>query len=143
MLLFLLSWNGNRWTESLHFLETLFSLVKCWVPCLTESIRRLKGTHHHYETLQCLKLGLDVRSIQLLQPLYEEYEKWQMEDESTERDEKLKLLDEELTHGSLGIEHFFREVAIMFENIVATKEEQSTGMLMISLTCWQISQLMF
>ena len=27
-----------RWTESLHFLETLFSSVKCWVPCLTESI---------------------------------------------------------------------------------------------------------
>ena len=36
MVLFLLSWNGNRWTESLHFLETLFSLVKCWVPYLTE-----------------------------------------------------------------------------------------------------------
>ena len=35
-MLFLLSWNGNRWTESLHFLETLFSSVKCWVPCLTE-----------------------------------------------------------------------------------------------------------
>ena len=27
-----------RWTESLHFLEALFSSVKCWVPCLTESI---------------------------------------------------------------------------------------------------------
>ena len=26
-----------RWTESLHFLEALFSSVKCWVPCLTES----------------------------------------------------------------------------------------------------------
>ena len=37
MVLFLLSWNGNRWTESLHFLETLFSSVKCWVPCFTEN----------------------------------------------------------------------------------------------------------
>ena len=37
VVLFLLSWNGNRWTESLHFLETLFSSVKCWVPCLTEN----------------------------------------------------------------------------------------------------------
>ena len=27
-----------RWTESLHFLEALFSSVKCWVPCLTENI---------------------------------------------------------------------------------------------------------
>ena len=34
--LFLLSWNGNRCTGSLHFLETLFSSVKCWVPCFTE-----------------------------------------------------------------------------------------------------------
>ena len=32
-MLFLLSWNGNRWTESLHFLEILFSSVKYWVPC--------------------------------------------------------------------------------------------------------------
>ena len=38
MVLFLLSWDVIRWTESLHFLETLFSSVKCWVPCLTESI---------------------------------------------------------------------------------------------------------
>ena len=39
MVLLLLSWNGNRWTESLHFLETLFSLIKCWVPCFTEDHR--------------------------------------------------------------------------------------------------------
>ena len=31
-----------RWTESLHFLEALLSSVKCWVPCLTESILNWK-----------------------------------------------------------------------------------------------------
>ena len=69
--------------------------------------------------LQCLKLGLNERSIQQLQPLHEEYEKWRVEDESQERSEKLKELDEQLTYGSLGIEHFFREMAVTFENILA------------------------
>ena len=71
--------------------------------------------------LQCLKLGLDERSIQLLQPLYVEYEKCRTEEESPERDARLKSLDEQLTHGSLGIEHFFREMAVMYENIVTIK----------------------
>ena len=40
-----------RWTESLHFLEALFSSVKCWVPCLTENNLNWKEpttiTKHH------------------------------------------------------------------------------------------------
>ena len=72
--------------------------------------------------LQSLKLGLDKRSIQLLQPLYDEYEKCRAEDESSERDATLKKLDDKLTHGSLEIEHFFREMAVMYENIVAMKK---------------------
>ena len=72
--------------------------------------------------LQSLKIGLNGRSMQQLLPLYEEYEKWRIEDESKERSEKLKELDEQLTHGSLGIEHFFREMAVMYENTVALRD---------------------
>ena len=35
--------------------------------------------------LQCLKLGLNQRSVELLQPSYNEYEKCRLEDESEER----------------------------------------------------------
>ena len=75
--------------------------------------------------LQCLKLGLNERSIQLLQPLYEEYEKCRLEDESEERDRKLKDLDGKLTHGSLGVEHFFREMGALYENISGLQETRS------------------
>ena len=72
--------------------------------------------------LQSLKLGLDDRSVKLLQPKYEEYEKCRTEEESEERDKKLVQLDQDLTHGSLGIEHFFREIALMYENVNTLKE---------------------
>ena len=75
--------------------------------------------------LQCLKLGLNERSTRQLQPLYEVYEKWRLEDESQERSEKLKELDEQLTYGSLGIEHFFREMAVTFENILALNKRMA------------------
>ena len=32
-------------------------------------------------------------------------------------DRRLKEIDEQLTHGSLGIEHFFREMAVIYDNI--------------------------
>ena len=72
--------------------------------------------------LQCLKLGLDDRSVKLLQPKYEEYEKLRTEEESEERDKKLVQLDQDLTHGSLGIEHFFREITLIYENMNTLKE---------------------
>ena len=71
--------------------------------------------------LQMLKFGLNERSFQTLQPLYEEYERCRLETESKKRDEKLKLIDEQLSHGSLGLEHFFREMAVLYENIQALK----------------------
>ena len=40
-----------------------------------------------------------------------------------ERDERLKQIDEQLRHGSLGLEHFFRELALMYEYIHALKEK--------------------
>ena len=68
--------------------------------------------------LQCLKLGLNQRSVELLQPLRCEYKKHQ-EDKSNERDARLKSLDKLLTHGSLGIEHFFREMAVVYDNVLS------------------------
>ena len=69
--------------------------------------------------LQTLKLGLNERSIDLLQPLYEDYEKYRLEEKCQETDRKLKELNEQLTNSSFGLEHFFREMAVMYENIAA------------------------
>ena len=67
--------------------------------------------------LQYLKMGLNERSTQQLQPLYEEFEKYRIKDESEERDRRLKEVDDLISHGSLGIEHFFREMAVVYDNI--------------------------
>ena len=75
--------------------------------------------------LQSLKLGLNERSIQQLQPLYEEYEKCRIEDESEKRNNRLKDIDEQLTHGSLGMEHFFREMAVMYENTISFRNRMA------------------
>ena len=76
--------------------------------------------------LQCLKLGLNERSQKILQPLYEKYEKYRLEkctkEEKEERDKKLKTLEEDLTDGSLGIEHFFREMGALYERILTLQE---------------------
>ena len=55
--------------------------------------------------------------------MYEEYEKLRAADENEERDRRLKEIDEQLTHGSLGLEHFFREMAILFENAMALRDK--------------------
>ena len=73
--------------------------------------------------LQCLRLGLNERSTQHLYPLYEQFRECRKEAESAERDERLKLIDEQLRHGSLGLEHFFRELALIYEYIYALKEK--------------------
>ena len=73
--------------------------------------------------LQCLKLGLNKRSVHMLQPLYEEYEKWRKQDEGSERDERLKEIDMEISNGSFGVEHFFRELAVIYENVVALERK--------------------
>ena len=66
--------------------------------------------------LQSLKLGLNERSADTLQPLYDEYKKYLQEGESVER---RKELNEQLTYSSFGLEHFFRELAVMYENMIA------------------------
>ena len=75
--------------------------------------------------LQSLKQGLNERSVELLQPLYEEYQKCRLEEQSEKSDRKLKKLNEQLMYSSLGLEHFFREAAVMYENMVALSEKLS------------------
>ena len=84
-------------------------------------LRCLVGLHREDRKyfLQSLQLGLNKRSVQMLQPLYEQYEKCRVQDESSERNEKLKEIDAEISCGSLGVEHFFRELAVVYENLVA------------------------
>ena len=73
--------------------------------------------------LQSLKLGLNERSVELLQPLYEDYERYRLEEKSQETDRKLRELNEQLTYSSLGLEHFFREMAVMYENMTALSKK--------------------
>ena len=73
--------------------------------------------------LQSLKLGLNQRSVELLQPLYEDYEKCRLEEKSQKTDRKLRELNEQLTYSSLGLEHFFREMAVMYENMAALSKK--------------------
>ena len=70
--------------------------------------------------LRSLKLGLNERSAEILQPLYEEYEKCLRERESVER---RKELNEQMAKSSLGLEHFFREMAVMYENMMALRKK--------------------
>ena len=100
-----------------HFLECLFTL----------------STTDRKYFLQILKLGLNERSLQVLQPIHEEYETCRLEDESKERDKKLRLIDEQLTHGSFGLEHFFREMAILYENMLVLNSKISDGVFIIIL----------
>ena len=109
----------KKWQMQLsQLLKPVSDSFKYFLKCLVS----LDTTDKKY-FLQSLKLGLNERSTQQLQPLYEEYEKCRIEEESEERDRKLKKIDEQLTYGSLGIEHFFREMAVMYENISALKEK--------------------
>ena len=40
-----------------------------------------------------------------------------------ETDRKLKELNEQLAYSSLGLEHFFREMAVMYENMIALRDK--------------------
>ena len=84
------------------------------------SLKNMETNDRRY-FLQCLKLGLNQRSVELLQPLKCKYQKCQLEDNSEERDARLKTLDKQQTHGSLGIEHFFREMAVTYENLLSLR----------------------
>ena len=85
------------------------------------SLKNMETNDRRY-FLQYLRLGLNQRSIELLHPLKCKYQKCQLEDNSNERDARLKKLDKQMTHGSLGIEHFFREMAVTYENVLLLRE---------------------
>ena len=77
--------------------------------------------------LECLRQGLNKRSMELLQPWYNKYEecrlkKCKTKEEIEQRDRQLKELDDQLTNGSFGIEHFFREIGVLYENLSAFKK---------------------
>ena len=73
--------------------------------------------------MQNLKFGLNERSVGMLYPLNKEYQRCSAEEDNIEKDEKLKELSDKITHGSLGIEHFFREMAVMYENMMILREK--------------------
>ena len=73
--------------------------------------------------LQSLKLGLNERSIDLLQPLYDEYEKYRLQDKTEKTNKKLRELNQQLMYSSVGLEHFFRELAVMYENMFALSKK--------------------
>ena len=87
-----------------------------------QCLNTLSASDRNY-FLQSLKFGLNERSVEQLQPLYEEFEKLRAADKSEERDRRLKEIDEQLTHGSLGLEHFFREMAILYENALCLQDK--------------------
>ena len=119
----------QKWQlQQSQLLTPLSSSFKYFLLC----IHTLSTSDRNY-FLQSLKFGLNKRSVEQLQPLYEEYEKLRAVDESEERDKRLKEVDKQLAHGSLGIEHFFRELAILHENAwalcsrVASNDEQKVA----------------
>ena len=89
--------------------------------------------------LKSLKLGLKERSVEIIQPLLEKYEKICDEacremhkktsvtenliDYRDEREGTLMEIDKQLILSSFGLEHFFREIAIVYENMVALNEK--------------------
>ena len=92
--------------------------------------------------LQSLKLGLNERSTELLQPLYEDYEKCRLEEKNQKTDRKLRELNEQLTYSSLGLEHFFREMAVMYENMAALRKKLGPNKCLLDDVLEKLSEMM-
>ena len=121
---------NKKWKLELKQLQ--YPISKTFMKFL-QYILNFRGSKRKY-FLQGLKLELNKRSIELLQPLREEYQKLRVRDikdekGKKEREETLNLLGSRLTHGSLGLEHFFREIAVMFENIAALAKRMKSKLL--------------
>ena len=109
----------KKWEYHLNqLLKPISNTFKYFLQCLVS----LESRKRKY-FLQYLKFGLNERSVEMLYPLNEEYERCRSEEDDIEKDKKLKELDEKMTHGSLGIEHFFREMAVMYENMMVLREK--------------------
>ena len=59
--------------------------------------------------------------------MYEEYQRCRCEEKSEARDVKLRELNEQLMYSSLGLEHFFREIAVMYENMAILSEKMGSN----------------
>ena len=115
---------GQKWQLQLSQLQFPISeTFKYFLNCL-QSFCPLERKYF----LQCLKLGLNERSEVMLRPLYEEYELCRVR-EGTDKDGKLREINERITYGSRGIEHFFREMAVLYENMVALQEKSGSRQL--------------
>ena len=109
----------KKWECQLNQLKKPVSdIFKYFLQCLL-SLQSLERKYF----LQYLKFGLDERSVEMLYPLTEERKRCRSEEDNSEKDTKLKELDEKITYGSLGIEHFFREMAVMYENMMVLREK--------------------
>ena len=109
----------KKWEYQLNQLKKPISnTFKYFLQCLLS----LKSPERKY-FLQYLKFGLNRRSVEMLDPLNKERKRCRSEEYNTDKNKKLRELDEKITHGSLGIEHFFREMAVMYENMMALGEK--------------------
>ena len=108
----------EKWRLHLKQLQNpLSQTFKYFLQCLTT----LDSDDRKY-FLQALKLGLNERSVQHLEPKYMEYQLKQLEEEDETRDVQLQGIYDKIKDGSLGLEHFFREMATVHDNINALEE---------------------
>ena len=121
----------KKWKLQFQQLQNPMSdSFKYFLKCLLS----LDSTDRKY-FLQCLRLGLNERSTRDLYPLYEQFRECRKAPESAERDEELKHIDEQLRYGSLGLEHFFREMALIYEYIAALKDQVKCEVFDKKLNC--------
>ena len=137
----------NKWKLRLEQLQKPISeTFKYFLKC----VLNLNSIDRKY-FLHSLSLGLNERSVEILQPLYKRYEQSRLEVEEMSnklkdvkkkepeneninglaselevKNANLKKLDEQLTDASFGLEHFFREMALMYENIAELKKRTKT-----------------
>ncbi len=95
--------------------EELEIFIKCLVQLDAPSRRYF---------LQILKLGLDANSITNLSVLRDEYRRVR-EEQGENKVELLQQIDQQLTDGSLGLEHFFREIGQIYESLTNIVSEHT------------------
>lgn len=97
--------------------------------------------------LETLKRELNKKSVNILQPKRERYKatknelkKVNSEDQQKELEISMAKLTDELERTSFGLEHFLREMAVLFENVEALKKQAKEDRLKIVLDT--LSQVM-
>ncbi len=106
--------------EQLEFSVSQAFLLFC------DSLKTMGVIERRY-FLQYLKLGLNERSRMFLQPLRNRYREVSRKEENAAQKKELEEIAEQLSCGSLGVEHFFREMAISYENIHAANSHRTNS----------------